>query len=171
MHAHPNLTRPRSRFILAAGCLACLVGCIEPLPNSPQMEASDSDAEAPAIDAEVMRDGQLSDGDLPAPDAEPLEADAGFFPDAETPDPADAAPLADDGVPEVDAEVDDRFPGSFAESCGSPTQDLEPIDCTAQGDEGAFCVFSNHCLCSDGFVCEGASEGGECEPGVICVPE
>lgn len=45
------------------------------------------------------------------------------------------------------------------------------VDCTAHGDTGAICVFSNHCLCSDGFLCAGGEKtAGECDPRWSCVP-
>ena len=62
--------------------------------------------------------------------------------------------------------------GSTANTCGAPEDGLAPIDCTLRGDEGAVCVFSNHCLCSDGFVCERLIPGlerQECDPGITCV--
>ena len=67
---------------------------------------------------------------------------------------------------------DDDFPGAHPWSCGAPDQELDPVDCTAFGDAGAQCVFSNHCMCSEGFVCENEmGRGGECAPGNRCVPE
>jgi hypothetical protein len=64
--------------------------------------------------------------------------------------------------------------GSIGTSCGSPIQGLEPIDCTQYGDVNAFCVFSNHCYCTeaDGFQCDASSEAWgpqECAPGISCV--
>ena len=61
--------------------------------------------------------------------------------------------------------------GSRADSCGSDSQSLMPVDCTEFGDQNAVCVFSNHCLCSAGYVCEGTHLPGECESGVVCIPE
>ncbi len=67
---------------------------------------------------------------------------------------------------------DDDFPGAHPWSCGAPGQELEPVDCTAFGDAAAACVFSNHCMCSEGFVCEDEmGRGGECAPGNRCVPQ
>jgi hypothetical protein len=71
--------------------------------------------------------------------------------------------------------VDPDLVGAMPTSCGSPSQDLEPIDCTKYGDKNAECVFSNHCKCSidEGFKCEKASEfgdGAECEPESSCLP-
>jgi hypothetical protein len=50
--------------------------------------------------------------------------------------------------------------------------DCEPADCTVHGDVESICVFSNHCWCSDGFVCESGAtlSGSECEPRFTCVP-
>lgn len=70
------------------------------------------------------------------------------------------------------------YPGSVACSCGQEQQDLTPVDCTAHGDAGAYCVYGNHCGCSSGFLCEGGAAywgdsnatGQECAPGATCVP-
>ena len=59
--------------------------------------------------------------------------------------------------------------GARSTNCGSEDQGLEPVNCESEGDEAAACVFGNHCLCSEGFVCEGG--GRECLPGEICVAE
>ena len=51
------------------------------------------------------------------------------------------------------------------------------LDCTAQGDTGAFCVYGDHCACSEGFICgaldgsEGGGNAGECAYGEVCLPE
>ena len=72
--------------------------------------------------------------------------------------------------------IEDITWGSTATDCGSPSQGLEPVDCTAEGDLGAYCVYSNHCGCTEGYVCEvpygeeGENVGSECQPGSICVP-
>ena len=82
-------------------------------------------------------------------------------------DPADPSDEADESDP-TDINV-----GNTATSCGSPDQGLTPIDCTAEGDTNADCVFGNHCLCSDGFVCEDNDENftsQECAPQVMCIP-
>jgi len=64
------------------------------------------------------------------------------------------------------------FAGNVARSCGSPSQGLEPIDCTAAGDEAATCVFGNHCFCSETFHCAGQGDDvQECEAAVVCVPD
>ncbi len=46
------------------------------------------------------------------------------------------------------------------------------VDCTAYGDVNSICVFSNHCYCSDGFVCEDGEilAGNECNSRFSCVP-
>lgn len=69
-------------------------------------------------------------------------------------------------------EPDEPGYGSAPDSCGSPVQELVPIDCTAHGDTGAQCVFSNHCYCTENFQCETTEEGfgNECGPGIPCVP-
>ncbi len=66
--------------------------------------------------------------------------------------------------------------GTTGTSCGQPNQMLTPVDCTAQGDTGAYCIFGNHCKCSEGFVCGDPDTGelsgsfGECVAGEICIP-
>ena len=71
--------------------------------------------------------------------------------------------------------VDQSLPGTEPDRCGEPAPGLEPIDCTAGGDTESACVYGNHCLCSEGFVCDGPSLFGtndyECAPGVSCVEE
>jgi hypothetical protein len=61
--------------------------------------------------------------------------------------------------------------GSRTDSCGSPNQNSAPVNCGVFGDQGSFCVFGDHCACSEGFVCERTQMGGECEPGRRCVPQ
>lgn len=100
--------------------------------------------------------------DAGAPDAQ-ATLDAHATPDAFGP--------AEDAGALTDAGLDPLEIGQVATSCGSPSQGLEPIDCTAYGDTRAYCVFGNHCACSDGFVCDGAAlSGSECEAGVACIP-
>ena len=83
-------------------------------------------------------------------------------------DPGISCLPAQDTTPDINE-------GSHPTSCGSPTQDLTPIDCTLNGDVNAQCVFSNHCYCTaaDGFKCESVSEWDsteECDPGIPCIP-
>ena len=66
--------------------------------------------------------------------------------------------------------VPDEPVGTTARSCGAPPPDRMPIDCTENGDVDAFCVFGDHCACSEGFVCEESGTPGECLPGQSCVP-
>ncbi len=61
--------------------------------------------------------------------------------------------------------------GSRSDSCGSANQSLAPVNCGVFGDQSAFCVYGNHCVCSDGFVCERTQMSASCEPGRRCVPE
>lgn len=116
-------------------------------------------------------------------DAGPLDPplDVGRLVDA---GPVDAGPLVDAGPVDAgvsqDAGVDagtapapdaGLSEGHSPSSCGAFSPDLEPVDCTAGGDADAFCVFSDHCLCSEGFHCEDAApEARECERGVGCTP-
>ncbi len=78
---------------------------------------------------------------------------------------------ADGPVTARDAAIDPFLVGQIPTSCGAPDQGLVPIDCTARGDADAFCVFGNHCGCSEGFRCEVRGDfEPECDPGVVCVP-
>ena len=64
--------------------------------------------------------------------------------------------------------------GASPQSCGAPEQDLDPVDCTVHGDLNSVCVFSNHCLCSGGYICDDstqASNASECDPGSVCIPD
>jgi hypothetical protein len=67
--------------------------------------------------------------------------------------------------------------GTTGTSCGQSNQMLIPVDCTAQGDAGAYCIFGNHCKCTEGFVCGDPDTGeisdtpGGCVSGEICIPE
>jgi hypothetical protein len=71
--------------------------------------------------------------------------------------------------------LDPTMVGAVPTSCGSPQQNLEPVDCTKNGDTNAQCVFSNHCMCSaaDGFVCDnnGTDDSPDCAAGISCVPD
>ncbi|MCH2109012.1 MAG: hypothetical protein MK135_06765 [Polyangiaceae bacterium] len=68
--------------------------------------------------------------------------------------------------------------GTLNISCGSTTSnggdDSGPIDCTANGDENASCIFGDHCSCSSNFVC--AEQGSntvaqsECAARIACIP-
>ena len=69
--------------------------------------------------------------------------------------------------------------GTSGVSCGGALEGQVPVNCTAQGDTGAFCVYGDHCACSEGYLCglPDGSEGGaaqECEygekPGIV-LPE
>ncbi|MGK0361620.1 MAG: type IV secretory pathway VirB10-like protein [Bradymonadia bacterium] len=171
MQTRPAQTRSHTRLVFAAGCTALLLGCISTNTGEALFDdASAGDAEAtdaqppPQADAGPPADAQPSQVDAEAPaDAQPSDVDSE--------PPADAQPPPMDAEPPADAQPFEGNPGSHPQSCGAPDQELEPVDCTEQGDVDAVCVFSNHCLCSDGFVCAGEAVGGECEAGAICVPE
>jgi len=83
-------------------------------------------------------------------------------------------PVVPDGV-ESDPGQPDAGPdinvGQVAASCGSADQGLTPVDCTVDGDAEAYCVYGNHCGCSEGFSCSStpATGAGECPPGDHCV--
>jgi hypothetical protein len=67
--------------------------------------------------------------------------------------------------------IPDPLAGSYGWSCGQASQGLTPVDCGEFGDEKAFCIYSNHCSCSEGFVCTELNESTwECAPGATCVP-
>lgn len=67
--------------------------------------------------------------------------------------------------------IPDPLAGSYGWSCGQASQGLTPVDCGEFGDEKAFCIYSNHCSCSQGFICTDVDEGtGECAPGATCIP-
>merc|ERR1712003_606769 len=65
--------------------------------------------------------------------------------------------------------------GNSESSCGHESQGLTPVNCTEHGDRAAYCVYSNHCGCSSGYVCNGQSYWGEaygpgeCAAGVTCI--
>ena len=62
--------------------------------------------------------------------------------------------------------------GHSSASCGPMLPSGVPVDCTKFGDRNAFCVYSDHCFCGQGFQCETARRPGsrECAGGVACVP-
>ena len=81
-------------------------------------------------------------------------------------------PEADHRSPEFSADMRSSF-GDSPTSCGIPGQAPTPVDCTRAGDEEAQCVFSDHCLCSEGFSCQRETRWpgtSECDPGSICIP-
>lgn len=92
-------------------------------------------------------------------------------PDAASADGGADAARAEVGPSAPDAWLDPSQIGQVATSCGAADQGLVPVDCTRAGDADAFCVFGNHCACTEGFVCErpGAIVASECEPGSVCI--
>ncbi|MGC6415816.1 MAG: hypothetical protein ACON3Z_01720 [Bradymonadia bacterium] len=107
-------------------------------------------------------------------DAAPLDLDGGMVMSDGAIDDSDM--LAVDVSVQSDGDAPDVSPqfGHIATSCGSPSQGIMPVDCTARGDVMAACVFSNHCMCSEGFYCESEENWpgtNECDPGSICLPE
>lgn len=135
---------------------------------APDDAETERDVAPPAVDAMV-----------PAPDAMPLSPDATpALPDA-MPSPQDAAaPLPDAAPMPLDAgsPPDGPGPGEIGvvpQSCGGGRDGTGPVDCTAAGDADARCVFGDHCLCSEGFMCQVQTmwpETPECDPGSICIP-
>ncbi len=155
-HAPPTQPRFR-RHTSALLAVLCWVGAGCSTSVNPVDAAGAQDA-AIATDAAVgLADAGFDGGSA-------LDAalrDAGVFPGS------DAA--ADAGSSDFDAGAS---AGHVARSCGSPSQGLEPIDCTAGGDPAASCVFGNHCFCSEAFHCDGqGSDVQECEAAVVCVPD
>ena len=71
--------------------------------------------------------------------------------------------------PNQKPDLKNGIEGSSGGSCGADEQSA-PVDCTALGDKHATCVYSDHCLCSTGFVCEKTGVPGECAPGDRCAP-
>ena len=59
--------------------------------------------------------------------------------------------------------------GGDQDCCGHESRGLTPVDCTEYGDMNSFCVYGDHCRCSDGYVCEDTGIPGECSSGVVCV--
>jgi len=103
-----------------------------------------------------------------------LDGQAAPSDETDVSDPSDETDPSEATDPSDASDPSDLNTGNTGTSCGSPDQGLTPIDCTSQGDSGAECVFSNHCLCSDGFVCEANDENfteQECAAGVVCVAE
>ncbi|MGB0645843.1 MAG: hypothetical protein ACPGQS_01650 [Bradymonadia bacterium] len=64
---------------------------------------------------------------------------------------------------------DEGREGTRADSCGQARGDFDPTNCGIFGDTNAFCVFGDHCACSDGYVCEQSGLPGECLPTQRCV--
>jgi hypothetical protein len=140
-----------------------------------------NDASAPAEDvspgeedtAGPEGDGATSEEDTAAPenDVTPPEEDVTTpEEDVATPEEDVTTPEEDVATPEEDTSTSD-FVGSTPSECGAPGQGLVPIDCTAYGDADATCVFSNHCMCSEGFACEAnypGTSGPECAAGSTC---
>lgn len=90
----------------------------------------------------------------------------------------DARAEATVDAPSADSGLDPLLVGQVASSCGSSSQGLTPVDCTASGDTEATCVFGNHCGCSARYRCVVPNPtlpnctGAlcECAPGSGCVP-
>jgi hypothetical protein len=136
---------------------------------------SGEDAAGPAEDVVTPEEDVTTpeeDVTTPAEDATtPAEDATTPAEDVTTPAEDIATPEEDVATPEDDTEETSDFAGSTPEDCGAPGQGLEPIDCTAYGDADAVCVFSNHCMCSDGFACEAnypGTPGPECAAGSAC---
>ncbi|MGB0592091.1 MAG: hypothetical protein ACPGU1_20605 [Myxococcota bacterium] len=126
----------------------------EPAPDvpTPQDDATHQEDVSPSEDD---AEGPEEDATTPEVDATAPEEDATApEEDATAPEEDVTTPEEDATTPEGDTEETSDFAGSTPDDCGAPDQGLEPIDCTAYGDVDAVCVFSNHCMCSEGFVCE-----------------
>jgi hypothetical protein len=134
----------------------------------PTLDQGGTDADSPVADAAAVDMGEEPTGDAatPAVDSEvsPPDMEVMMVDDVGTVPVADAEITAPDASP---------LTGQIPTSCGAEGQGLMPVDCTRAGDEDAQCVFSNHCLCSDGFECESETMWpgtSECDPGSVCIP-
>ena len=117
-----------------------------------------------------MQDGAITNVDA-SHDSGLGHADSGR-PDAAAEDEGGLDSSSSQDAPTDSTSQSERL-GQIPTSCGAAEQGLTPVDCTAQGDDEAQCVFSNHCWCSEGYRCETPEDtmpNQECEPGVICVP-
>ena len=137
-----------------------------------QSDANTSRGDIEGIDVGTPTDVAVSDARIA--DAAPLDLDMGMVMSDGAIDGADT--LAVDASHRSDGDAPDVSPrfGHIATSCGSPSQGIMPVDCTVRGDVMAACVFSNHCMCSEGFYCESEENWpgtNECDPGSICLPE
>lgn len=130
-----------------------------------------ADVSGPDDTTNDPRDTDAPQPDITTPDTEP-EFDSG--PDVPSDTAEDATTdVATDTAADAAADVSPEDFGNIATSCGSPMQDLTPVDCTVNGDTEAFCVFSNHCACSAGYECEVPypdTDGPECSAGSVCIP-
>jgi hypothetical protein len=79
----------------------------------------------------------------------------------------------------ADAGLDPSVVGTLPTSCGQPSAGVPTVDCTADGDRDAICVFGHHCACSAGFRCTVPYDPNQrctgafpcdCAPGARCVP-
>ena len=144
------------KWIPVGLALLVVFGC----GRTTSMKRDDADASLAGTqsDASIGR-GDIGEMDVTVSDARiadaaPLDLDMGMaMPDGAT-DSSDM--LAVDSSVQSDGDAPDVSPefGHIATSCGSPSQGIMPVDCTARGDVMAACVFSNHCMCSEGFYCE-----------------
>ncbi len=129
----------------------------EPAPPNPTADAGNTSV-APAFDAGASHTNTVTDAG--ATGLPPI-----FDSGTDTPTPSIDAGSGNTGF----------TVGHTATSCGAASQGLVPVDCTAFGDENAFCVYSNHCACSEGFECETAVNNAwgndECDPGIVCIPQ
>jgi hypothetical protein len=158
-----SLGNPMHRFTLVvAATFASLWAC-----GTADQSTTDTGVGSPSdtgsdMDAAGLADVTRLDA---TPDAQPSDT---VMEELATPED-----VADDTTTTPSADVAPEDRGNVAQSCGSALQGLEPVDCTRNGDTAAFCVFSNHCACGEGFECEtpsGDGAGSECAPGVVCVP-
>jgi len=154
--------------------------------------AGEPQTDASGLDGSARTDGAVRADGGPEADAAPTIEDAatddqgaGPVPEDAAPSPMDARPLVVDAAavtvdaaPLVEdaASLPDGPPpglrGQVPRSCGGGPDGFGPVDCTAEGDLDASCVFGDHCMCSPGFVCEVQTQfpnSPECDPGSICV--
>jgi hypothetical protein len=157
------------RHIIFSLSVCMLYACVKDDTAETESENTDNSVDAQMV--EIVSDATTSaptdtnvavqiDQDVVAPDSETTA----LLPDATT----------------IDAQMPDMepSPGFTPISCGGGVNEdgasVAPVDCTEGGDTDAVCVFSNHCMCSEGFECAEESQWPgttECDPGTICVPE
>ena len=147
---------PYSRlFLMALLCFGCVEDSETPGSHSNDMSTQADQGSDGSLGADVA--ASSVDAERPGPDArvEPVE-DAEPAPTDAIQPPHDAGVLTDASAsesdaaePRADAAVDMNR-GHIATGCGAEEQGIMPVDCTAEGDQNAQCVFSNHCMCSKG---------------------
>ncbi len=166
-------------FFVSCLCLGVVACDPEPSGGGDNQVAADAagipQADASGLDGAARADGGAEADAAPTiEDAAAADQGAGPVPGDAAPSPMDARPMVvDAAVVTVDAaevtvdaaplvedaaSLPDGAPlglrGQVPRSCGGGRDGSGPVDCTAEGDLDASCVFGDHCRCSPGFVCE-----------------